>query len=504
MTLRNPLLLATTFVAVGVGIVTGACLSFDSRARADKLWTEKSEATQPLDPRGPGGFSKLAKEVSPAVVNITTSKTMKSPFGGRGKRKGGRMDPDNPMNEFFEKFFGQMPRKHKNRGLGTGFIINAKGYILTNNHVVEDADEVKVRLSDDRELTAKVIGADPKTDVALIKVETKDDLPVAPLGDSDKLEVGDWVVAIGNPFGLHHTVTQGILSAKGRRGIAPSGRDLPYADFLQTDASINPGNSGGPLLNLKGEVIGINTAINAAGQGIGFAIPVNMVKVLVPQLRERGRVVRSWIGIHIQPVSRELARSFGLSEPHGALVAEVVPGAPGAKAGLQAGDVILGFNSHVIRKHNDLPWLASTAGVGSKVALKVMRQGQEVALTMTLSEQPGDGTAVGQGQGEGQSGGGNKNAGSALGLQLGDVTPDMAQRLGMDAPHGVLVGEVAPDGEAAAAGVAPKDVIVKVNFKPIRNLADFESATTGLKSGDPVNFYLRRDKSYLWVAFLKK
>jgi serine protease Do len=490
----------TTMVFAVVAVVVAAALSVQPKALGDRvapLWTEKSDGAM-IDPRGPDGFTKLAKDASPAVVNITTSKTMKSPFGGRKK---GRKFGANPFHEFFERFFGEMPRKFKNRGLGTGFVIHPKGYLLTNNHVVEDADEIKVKFADDRELSAKVVGSDPKTDVALLKVETKDDLPVVPLGDSDKLDVGAWVVAIGNPFGLGHTVTQGIVSAKGRRGIAPSGRDLPYADFIQTDASINPGNSGGPLLNLKGEVIGINTAINAAGQGIGFAIPVNMVKVLVPQLKSRGRVVRSWLGIHIQPVSRELARSFGLSEPRGALVAEVVPGAPAAKAGLQPGDVVMSFNGHSIRRHNDLPWLASTAGVGTQASLKVMREGKELDLTLTLSEHPGDGSAVGQNDsgtpGDGQGG-------KALGMRVSNVTPDLQQELGLDRPNGAVVREVSPDSEAAQAGVQAKDVIVKVNFKPVRNAADFERVVSSLKSGDPVNFYLRRDKSYLWVAFLKK
>ena len=498
--------------AVAVAFVAGVVTAFSVGsvpARGDRIWTEKGTNAEAIDPRGPAGFSKLAKEASPAVVNITTTKQVKmggSPFGGPGKGfggpgrggKGGK--GQSPYHDFFEKFFGEIPRKFKNRGVGTGFVIHPRGYILTNNHVVEQADDIKVKFADDREFSAKVIGTDPKTDVALIKVESKEDLPVVPLGDSDRMEVGEWVVAIGNPFGLHHTVTQGIVSAKGRRGINPGGRDLPYSDFIQTDASINPGNSGGPLLNLKGEVIGINTAINAAGQGIGFAIPVNMVKVLVPQLKERGRVIRSWLGIHIQPVSRELARSFNMNEPRGALVAETVPGAPAAKAGILAGDVVLSFNGHDIRKHNDLPWLASTAGVGSTVKVKVLREGKEQELALALSEHPGDGTGVGQGSGDGTGSGKVQH----LGITVGGVTPELQQELGLDNSDGAAVREVTPDSEAAAAGVQVKDVITKVNFKTVRNATEFEQVVSGLKSGDPVNFYLRREKGYLWVAFLKK
>jgi serine protease Do len=495
---RKRIYLGTT--AAVLFFAAGALLSFSLGNRAqgdvravDRVWTEKHNA-EPVDPGRPTGFSKLAKEVSPAVVNIVTNKSMKrvsrqSPHG------------QDPFYDFFEKFFRDMPKNfRRGKGVGTGFVIHPKGYILTNHHVIENADEIQVSFADDRKFSARVIGSDAKTDIALIKVETSDDLPVAPLGDSDKLEVGEWVLAIGNPFGLHHTVTAGIVSAKGRRDISPSGRDI-YSDFIQTDASINPGNSGGPLLNMKGEVVGINAAINAAGQGIGFAIPVNMAKVLIPQLKERGRVVRSWIGIQIQPVNRRLAKSFGLDEPKGALVAEVIPGAPAAKAGLQAGDIILSFGGQPIKKHSDLPWLASTAGVGTKIALKVMRGGQEIETHLTLAEHPGDGTAVGQGGGKSPMSPGSVQG---LGLTVSDVTPNLQQELGLDTSDGAVVTDIQEGSEAAEAGVQPKDVIAKVNFKAIRNATEFQRAIAALKPGDPVNFYLRRDKGYLWVAFLKK
>jgi serine protease Do len=470
-------------------------LSVGGRARGDvrasePLWTEKRDAT-PIDPGRATGFQKLAKEISAAVVNISTVRSAKNPLRSFHRNM--------PFFEFYEKFFGEIPKHFRNRGVGTGFVIHPKGYILTNHHVVEKSDEIKVKFSDDREFSARVVGSDAKTDLALIKIDTTQDLPVAPLGDSDRLEVGEWVVAIGNPFGLHHTVTAGIVSAKGRRGIAPGGRDLPYADFIQTDASINPGNSGGPLINLRGEVVGINTAINAAGQGIGFAIPVNMAKVLIPQLKERGRVERSWIGIHIQPVTPALAQSFGLGQPRGALVAEVVPGAPADKAGVQAGDVILEFNGQPIRRYSDLPWLASTAGVGTQVKMKALRRGQEIDFTLVLAEHP-DARADGRGSGPAFSGG----RAQGLGLTVTDVDSRIQAKLGLDSREGAVVTEVQDGSEAAKAGVQPNDVILQLNFKPVRNAAELERLISGLKSGDAVSFYLRRDKSHLWVALIKK
>jgi serine protease Do len=475
----------------------GLIVAFSVESRGDvrtqeKLWTE-SPGAKPVDPARPQSFSELAKRASPAVVNLSTSRTVKriSRGGQRGHR--GRFF------DFFERFFGELPKHFKNRGVGTGFIIHPQGYILTNHHVIEGAEEIKVKLLDERELSARVVGSDERTDLALLKAETSDPLPVLALGDSDKLEVGEWVVAIGNPFGLHHTVTAGIVSAKGRRGINPGGRDLQYTDFIQTDASINPGNSGGPLINLRGDVVGINTAINAAGQGIGFAIPVNMVKVLIPQLKERGRVVRSWIGIHIQPVTRALAKSFGMDEPRGALVAEVVPGAPAAKARLQPGDIILGFNGQSIRKHNDLLWLASTAGVGAKVSLKVLRQGREAEVPLTLAAHPSDSeslpkAAVSRSPGQVQG----------LGVTVTDVTPRVRDDLGLENTDGALVTEVQEGSEAAQAGVQANDVILKVNLKPVRNAAELERAVSAIRAGEPVNLYLRREKSHLWVAFVRR
>ena len=285
-------------------------------------------------------FSQLVNHVKPTIVNISTTTVVTGP-----DMQDRFMGPVNPFKDFFgedffDKFFGNSPRRErKQKSLGSGFVIDREGYILTNNHVVEKASSIKVKLSDEKEYDAKIIGRDPKTDIALIKIDINHELPSATFGDSDKLEVGDWVVAIGNPFGLEHTVTAGIVSAKGR--VIGAG---PYDDFIQTDASINPGNSGGPLLNLKGEVIGINTAIASNGQGIGFAIPINVVQGLLPQLKSKGKIARGWLGVVIQKITPEIAKSFKLKEAEGALVSDVAEDGPAEKAGIKRGDVIISYD----------------------------------------------------------------------------------------------------------------------------------------------------------------
>ena len=304
-------------------------------------WTALA-AAQPPD------FVSLAEQLKPAVVNIGTAKTVKP----RTPSYPGPQGPHGDMfEEFFERFFRNAPQSpRKERSLGSGFIISQDGYILTNDHVVDGADEIKVKLSDGREFTGEIRGLDPKLDLALIKIDAGEDLPVARLGDSEAIKVGEWVMAIGNPFGLEQTVTVGIVSAKGR--VIGAG---PYDDFIQTDASINPGNSGGPLFNMRGEVVGINTAIVAQGQGIGFAIPVNMAKQIIPQLRDEGRVTRGWLGVTVQALNKELADSFGLDSTHGALVNEVIEDSPADKAGLKRGDIIVEYDGTRVDELNDLP-----------------------------------------------------------------------------------------------------------------------------------------------------
>jgi serine protease Do len=329
----------------------------------------------------PQSFADLAEKVKPAVVNISTTSTVKIP--GNPFRQFFGQDEQSPLDNFVRRHFGDIPdRELKQSSLGSGFIIDRDGLIITNNHVVERADEIRVRLVDGREFTARVIGRDPKTDLALIKISSLfKDLPVLPLGDSDKIRVGDWVLAVGNPFGLENTVTQGILSARGR--------DLgagPFDNFLQTDAPINPGNSGGPLVNLKGEVIGINSAIIAAGQGIGFAIPSNIAKEIVTALREKGKIMRGWIGVSVQAITPEVAATLGLHDTQGALVAGVVSGGPAEKAGIRKGDIIIAFNDKTISKATDLPSAVAKIQPGKEVAVKVLRSGKETVLTIRVAE----------------------------------------------------------------------------------------------------------------------
>ena len=432
----------------------------------------------------PPDFVELARKVTPSVVNISTAKVFKpqqrfrrpqqSPFGA------------DPFQDFFERFFEGMPRQPQTqRSLGSGFIISDEGYILTNNHVVANADEIKVKLSDGREFKGKVKGTDEKLDLALIKIDAKDHLPVAPLGDSDAIEVGEWVLAIGNPFGLAETVTAGIVSAKGR--VIGSG---PYDDFIQTDASINPGNSGGPLFNSRGEVIGINTAIVAGGQGIGFAIPVNMAKAVITQLRETGKVTRGWLGVTVQPVTPELAKSFGLKDEKGALISDVMKNSPAEKSGLKAGDVILEFDGKRIGDMHELPRLAAVTPVGKKALIKVLRNGKTLEKSVTI-EKMSEGASIQENSAAVQE---------KLGITVTDLTRELAQQLGTDLKSGVVVREVTPGSAAEEAGIMQGDIILQINGAEVADSADYAKLVAPLKKGDVVRFLLRRGDSRLFVA----
>ena len=334
----------------------------------------------PAEGKGrPDSFAALVKEVKPAVVNISTTQVIRAPRG--------RPLPFGPnLDELFERYFGdRIPREQRTQSLGSGFLIDKDGYILTNNHVIERASMIMVKLSGNgREYEAKVIGRDPRTDLALIKIDARADLPVVRLGDSDALDVGDWVIAIGNPFGLAQTVTAGIVSAKGR--VIGAG---PYDDFIQTDASINPGNSGGPLFNARGEVVGINTAIfseTGGSIGIGFATPINLAKELLPQLKAKGRVSRGWLGVSIQPMTPELQRQLRLPTASGALVAEVMEGSPADRAGIQPGDLIIAFDGKEIRDSAELPRLVAATPLGKEVLVRLVRGAREVSVKVTIRE----------------------------------------------------------------------------------------------------------------------
>jgi serine protease Do len=383
-------------------------------------------------------------------------------------------------------------RRRAGQGQGTGFLIDADGTILTNDHVVGQATRIRVGLADGREFEAKRIGTDPRTDIAVIKIEDAKPFPKVVLGDSDTVEVGEWVVAIGNPFGLDHTVTAGIISAKGRRDIRPGGRRDGYYDFIQTDASINPGNSGGPLLNTRGEVIGINTAINPYGQGLGFAIPINMAKTLLPLLTTHGRAPRSWLGVSIQDVTQELAQSLGLTETSGALIAQVVADSPAESAGLAPGDVVVSFEGKKVARSDDLRWLASTAGIGKTVRLGVLGQkGKARDVTVTLGEMPDEARLAARG-GAARS--------SRLGLEVASVDDALARRLGLDEATGAVITDVSPDSPVAGV-LAEGDVVVRVGAEDVRDAGDFVKLSEGLRKNAPVRLLIIRRGAPMWLAF---
>jgi serine protease Do len=421
-------------------------------------------------------FSILVKEVSPCVVNISTTMVVKGPDAHDRL-----MGPFREFfgEDFFEKFFGDAPqREFKQRSLGSGFIIDKEGHILTNNHVVEKASAIKVRLKDGKEYDAKVIGKDPKTDIAVIKISAKNDLPVVPLGDSEKLEVGEWVLAVGNPFGLEHTVTAGIVSAKGR--VIGQG---PYDDFIQTDASINPGNSGGPLFNLKGEVVGINTAIVSGGQGIGFAIPINVAKSLLPQLKSKGRVVRGWLGVVIQKVTPELAKSFGLKESEGALVSDVMDDSPASKADIRRGDVIVSFDGHAIKEMEQLPKLVAVTEVGKKVKIGLIRDGKSLDVEV----------AVGELKEEKREAKTAPETEKNYGLVVQNITPEIAKHLNLKDRRGVIATDIQPGSPAENADLRAGDIIAEINKKPVRNVADFKELMKKASLKDGVVMLVKRE-----------
>ena len=445
-----------------------------------------AKAAADSNPAGCPSFSVLAKQLSPTVVNIYTTKTFK---GGKSMlpmpQRRGQGQPGDPFDEFFRFFEGTPRPEMKQRSLGSGFIISEDGYILTNNHVIEGADEIKVILDNDKRYDAKLIGRDAKTDIALIKIEEKG-LTFAPLGDSSALQVGDWVMAIGNPFGLSHTVTAGIVSAMGR--IIGSG---PYDNFIQTDASINFGNSGGPLSNLKGEVIGINSQIVAGGQGIGFAIPINMAKDFLPQLKEKGKVTRGYLGVLIQTLTPDLAVSMDLKVKEGALVSQVVPGGPADKAGFKVGDVVVEFDGKKITSHHDLPALVAITPIGKKVKMILIRDKKEKEIFIEVGELKDEQLA----QAEPGSASANQ-----FGIEAQDLTPEIAQELGVKDRHGVVIAEVTPGSSAEEIGLRQGDIIRQINRNPIQNFADYQSQLAKVGKGKSVLFLIERERQTFFVV----
>ncbi|QEM67360.1 DegQ family serine endoprotease [Geobacter sp. FeAm09] len=438
-------------------------------------------------PIGPD-FVELAKRLKPTVVNIRTTKNIKPRQRARHPQF-----QQNPFNNFFDDFFGRyfdetpQQRPRREQALGTGFIISAEGYILTNNHVVSGADEVMVKLSDGREIKGELKGSDEKLDLALIKISEKEKLPVAELGNSDNLEVGEWVMAIGNPFGLAQTVTAGIVSAKGR--VIGSG---PYDDYIQTDASINPGNSGGPLFDVNGKVIGINTAIIAGGQGIGFAIPINMAKDIVTQLRDKGKVTRGYLGVRFQPLTADLAKSFGLDSDKGALIANVEKDTPADKAGLKAGDIILEYDGKPITEGNELPRYVAVTPIDKKVKLVIFRDGKKQEVGVTIARLK---------DGEAQAAAPGTTESASIGIVVQELTKELASRLGIRDSKGLIVSEVKPGSPAEEAGISAGDMVVEINGQRPDTQEKYTAAAAALKKGDVARLLLKRpDGAIYYVA----
>jgi serine protease Do len=455
----------------------------DSLPKNDKLTTVRSIGQ---------AFVEVVKKAQPSVVNVTTEKTITvKPW----EKYGEDFFKGSPFEDFF-KGFGFSPRekgkeyRHKQRSGGSGVIVDKEGYILTNNHVVEGADKVKIRLNDGREFTAIVKGQDSRTDLAVLHIKAKD-LPVATLGDSDKLEVGEWAIAIGSPFGLEHTVTVGVISAKGRTGLGTG----TYEDFIQTDASINPGNSGGPLINIDGEVVGINAMIIQPGTGIGFAIPINMAKQILNDLIKQGKVVRPWLGISVQDLTPEMAEQFQVKEKEGVIVAQIHQGTGAEKAGLASGDIMKSVDDKAIKNTNELIKEIQKKKVGQKVKLNVVRDGKPMTIEVTLTAMPDKPEALKEKEGE-----------EKLGARVQELTPQLSARyrISSEIKRGVIVISVEEGSPADELGLQEGDVVLEINRKKIETTKDFDRAIKDVNLDKGIVFRLHRRGNTFYHSFKKQ
>ncbi len=470
--------------AVRFGVILGSWLLTPQAQWAPTLPVAMGASLAALESRPPS-FAVIAKKTMPVVVNISTI-----------AQRSGRSGTNDPIEEFFNRFFGEVPSKENApRSLGSGILISKDGEILTNYHVVRHADTIKVKLADQTEYEARLVGKDERTDLALIRIRRSGgNLPYARLGSSNQLDVGDWVMAIGNPFGLEHTVTAGIVSAKGR--VIGAG---PYDNFIQTDASINPGNSGGPLINASGEVVGVNSAIFSQGggnTGIGFAIPIDLAKKVADQLRKHGRVVRGWLGIRAQDVTSQMASSLGLTRGAGemALITEVTEGSPAAEAGIRAGDVVVELNGKPVPKSHDFPSIIADTPPGQKIALKINREKLERVFTVKIGELPEESDANQPLEARDPE----------IGLRVQRISPEAARRLGLSSTKGVLVVEIQPGSPAEQVGLEPADVIREVNQRPVNNVRDFERAVRQSRRGDRILLLVQRGDNAVFFAVRRK
>lgn len=471
--MRKPIfmLLAVCF-SLGVSL---SCADIEEDDVADVAGFSPGEAG------GIPSLSVLVEKRKPSVVNISTTSVVKQ----------GRTFPDFPFGrddlfgDFFKKFFEDGPeREFRRKGLGSGFIVSKDGYIVTNNHVISRAQDVQVVLHDGSRHTAEVVGQDGRTDLAVLKIKTGKKLRPVVFGDSDRLRIGDWVVAMGNPFGLGYTVTAGIVSAKGRSlGLGA------YDDFIQTDASLNPGNSGGPLFNLRGEVVGVNTAIAAGGQGIGFSIPVNMAREVISQLSEKGRVSRGYLGVVIQPITREIAESLGFESTDGALIADVSPGSPAQKAGIRRGDVVVEFDGKPIKEFTSLSKFVALGVPGASSVLKIVRDGKKKDVSVVLGELPQDPVA---------------GSPTDADMKVEDITPGLAERFGLKDRTGVLVSDVVRGGPAWEAGFRPGDVILEIDKTPVGSVEDYNGVLARAEEGKRYLFLVKKRENTIYIGYAVK
>ena len=477
------------FWLVALFILTGLPAGTDHlTTKFMMLETAFAASNQVISVATPSSFADLAEKLSPAVVNINTTTTIK---GRRGFPQGDEM-PQEPFSggeDFFRRFFGDIPEKDfKQKSLGSGFIISGDGYIFTNNHVVEKADKIRVKLANGREYDAVIKGQDANTDIALIKINPlKNDLPVVIFGDSDKMRVGEWVFAIGNPFGLEQTVTAGIVSAKGR--VIGSG---PYDNFIQTDASINPGNSGGPLFNLSGEVIGINTAIVAQGHGIGFAIPINTAREMFEQLKTKGKVTRGWLGVTVQEVTPEISENLKLSERRGALVGDVLKGEPAEKAGIKTGDILIEIDGKKIRDTHELLRIVASLPLGKTVDLKVIRNGKEMILPIKIGERKDQKELTHIVKPSDQ-----------LGMTVQEITPEISHYFGLSETGGVVITQVREESPADDAGLKTQDIILQINKVKISSLKDYRMEISKSGQEETLLILIKRGDTSFFVTLRK-
>lgn len=468
-------------------IITASIPTIANRGEASP---EKILSVPLVTEEGGSPFTKVAEIVSPSVVNISAERTVSGGFPGFEWRFEG------PFDDFFKDFFRDFPKyEGKTQTLGSGFLISNDGYIVTNYHVIKDASDIVIKTINKKEYKGediKIIGTDQRTDLALLKIETNEKFSYLKFGDSDKVKVGDWAIAVGNPFHLEGTVTVGVISAKGRTGIPlPEGPD--FQSFIQTDAAINPGNSGGPLVNIHSEVIGINTAITSptgGNVGIGFAIPANLAQTILEELKSTGKVTRGYLGVYLQDITEELREALDLPSLDGVLISEVVDDTPASKAGVKNRDVVTEFDNKKVKDVDSFRMMVASTQVGKKVNMKVIRDGKEKTLSVTLSEFSEDQRVARKGEPDEFE----------LGLKTVDITDPQAQRFNVEVSSGVIVVDVKRDSPADEAGIAIGDVILAIGQHAIRNVTDFQSVTSKLKKGKPVIFHIQRGTRKRYVA----